>query len=201
MSFQEQISTTRGGDALLFARNFFRYPRMLGSMIPSSRFLIKKLLKEIDWTHARVIVEYGPGVGGITTEVLRRMRPDANLIAIETNPQFVHLLRSLPKDDRLRIVEASAESVMEILRQHRHEMASYIISGIPFSTMSEPVRDRILRETYAALEPGGFFLVYQFSTRVLGDLQRTFGYVRRKFELLNILPAHLFFCQRAAARF
>jgi phospholipid N-methyltransferase len=200
MSLQEQISTTRSGDALLFARNFFRYARMLGSMIPSSRFLIKKVLKEIDWEHARVIVEYGPGVGGITTEVLRRMRPDANLIAIETNPQFVHLLRSLPTDDRLRIVEASAESVNDILRQHRRGMASYIISGIPFSTMSAPVRGRILRETFAALEPGGCFLVYQFSTRVLGDLQRTFGHVRRKFELLNILPAHLFFCQRTAVR-
>jgi phospholipid N-methyltransferase len=200
MSFQQQISTTRSGDALLFARNFFRYPRMLGSMVPSSRFLIKKLLKEIDWAHARVIVEYGPGVGGITTAVLRRMRPDANLIAIETNPQFVYRLRSLPKDDRLRIVEASAESVIEILRQHRHGMASYIISGIPFSTMPAPVRERILRETFAALEPDGSFLVYQFSTRVLGDLQRIFGYVRHKFEVLNILPAHLFFCQRTAIR-
>jgi phospholipid N-methyltransferase len=200
MSFQEPISIGRSGDALLFARNFFRYPRMLGSMIPSSRFLIRKLLQEIDWARARVIVEYGPGIGGITTEILRKMRPDANLIAIETNPQFVHLLRSLPTDDRLCIVEASAESVIEILRQHRHEMASYIISGIPFSTMPAPVRDRILRETFAALEPGGCFLVYQFSTRILRDLERIFGYVRRKFELLNILPAHLFFCQRTAVR-
>jgi phospholipid N-methyltransferase len=117
MAFDEQIATTRGGDALLFARNFFRYPRMLGSMVPSSRFLIKKLLKEIDFAHARVIVEYGPGIGGITTEILRRMRPDAILIAIETNPQFVYRLRSLSGDDRLRIAEASAESVLEILRQ------------------------------------------------------------------------------------
>jgi phospholipid N-methyltransferase len=200
MAFEEQIATTRGGDALLFARTFFRYPRMLGSMVPSSRFLIKKLLKEIDWAHARVIVEYGPGIGGITTEVLRRMRPDAILIAIETNPQFVYRLRSLSVDDRLRIVEASAESVLEILRQQGHETAGYIISGIPFSTMPAPVRDCILRKTFAALEPGGSFLVYQFSTRVLGDLRKTFGHVRRQFELFNILPAHLFFCQRTVVK-
>jgi phospholipid N-methyltransferase len=199
VSNEQQISSkSRIGDVLLFARNFFRHPRMLGSIVPSSRFLIKQLLEPIDWAQARVIVEYGPGVGGITTEVLRRMRPDAILIAIETNPEFVSFLRSSTKDKRLDVVEASAESVDEILRQHGHEKASYIISGIPFSTIPAPVRERILRKTCAVLEPGGSFLVYQFSTRVLQDLRRIFRYVRRKFEPLNVLPAHLFFCRPAA---
>src|SRR5215831_14170032 len=94
------------GDALLFARNFFRHPRMLGSIVPSSRFLIKQLLQPIDWPRAQVIVEYGPGVGGITAEILRRMRPDAMLIAIETNPAFVDFLRASFADERLRVVQA-----------------------------------------------------------------------------------------------
>ena len=63
----------RAGNALLFARNFFRHPRMLGSIVPSSRFLIKQLLEPINFGRARVIVEYGPGVGVITAELLRRM--------------------------------------------------------------------------------------------------------------------------------
>jgi phospholipid N-methyltransferase len=197
---KQQISSgTRSGHALLFARNFFLHPRMLGSIVPSSRFLIKQLLEPIDWDQARVIVEYGPGVGGITAEVLRRMRPDASLIAIETNPEFVYFLRSSTKDQRLHVVEGSAESVDEILRQHGHEKASYIISGIPFSTIPAPVRERILRKTCSVLEPRGSFLVYQFSTRVLQDLRRIFRYVRRQFEPLNVLPAHLFFCRPGTA--
>ena len=188
-------SRTRTGDALLFARNFFRHPRMLGSIVPSSRFLIKELLQPIDWNQARVIVEYGPGVGVITAEILRRMRSDAVLIAIEMNPDFVTHLRSALPDTRLEIVEDSAESVGEILARCGHGKANYIISGIPFSTLSADVRERILRNTSEALAPGGAFLVFQFSTRVLEDLQRVFRYVRRKFEPLNVLPAHLFFCQ------
>src|ERR1700730_5603941 len=114
---QQRISIgTRSGQALLFARNFFRHPRMLGSIVPSSRFLIKQLLEPIDWAEARVIVEYGPGVGSITAEIVRRMRPDATLIAIETNPEFVRFLRSI-EDERLHVVEASADSVVQILRQ------------------------------------------------------------------------------------
>src|SRR4029077_11664514 len=62
----EARNRTRIGDGLLFARNFFRPPRMLGSIIPSSRFLIRQLLQPVDWQAARVIVEYGPGVGNIT---------------------------------------------------------------------------------------------------------------------------------------
>ena len=188
--------TPRGsGSAWLFALNFFRHPKMLGSIVPSSRFLIRQLLEPVDWAQARVIVEYGPGVGVITTEVLRRMGPDTMLIAIETNPDFVNYLRDSIKDERLHVVEGSAESVDEILRRYGQSNASYIISGIPFSTIPAPVRERILLKTCEVLKPGGSFLVYQFSSRVLQDLQRIFRYVRRKFEPLNVLPAHLFFCQ------
>src|SRR5207237_4880866 len=61
------------------------------------------------------------------------------------------------------------------------------------------LRERILRKTRDVLEPEGAFLVYQFSTRVLEDLRRFFGYVGRRFEPLNVLPAHLFICQSATA--
>src|SRR5215472_16266307 len=104
---------TRIGDVLLFARNFFRHPRMLGSIIPSSRFLIRQLLQPVDWAAARVIVEYGPGVGNITAEILTRMRPDALLVVIETNAEFVRFLRASFPDKRLHVAEGSAESVDE----------------------------------------------------------------------------------------
>jgi phospholipid N-methyltransferase len=182
------------GQRLLFARSFFRHPLMLGSLIPSSRFLIREVLDPIHWGRARVIVEYGPGVGTITSEILDRMRPNATLIAIETNPDFVTYLRSAFPDHRLHVVHGSAADVKLILQQHGYDKASYVISGIPFSTLPAAARERILCDTRDALEPGGGFLVYQFSSRVLADLRRIFGQVERGFQLLNILPAHLFYC-------
>ncbi len=187
------VPAVRGAGAL-FARNFFRHPRMLGSIIPSSRFLVNDVLRPIDWAQARLIVEYGPGVGTITVEVLRRMRADATLIVFETNSEFVRFLRSSVEDGRLHVVEKSAESVADVIREYGHTHADYVISGIPFSTIPGPQRERILRATRGVLEPRGSFLVYQFSTRVLRDLKRVFCTVRRHFEPLNILPAHLFFC-------
>jgi phospholipid N-methyltransferase len=202
MTVPQPLPTTpprRYGHFLLFALNFFRHPRMLGSIVPSSRFLIKQLLEPINWGRARVIVEYGPGVGVITAEALRQMRADALLIAIEMNPDFVRYLTETIHDKRLRVVEGSAADVEAILRRFGVLRADYIISGIPFSTIPAPAREQILRKTCDVLEPGGAFLVYQFSTRVLEDLRRIFGYVGRKFEPLNVLPAHLFICQPATA--
>ena len=80
---------SRTEQLLLFGRNFIKHPRDLGSLIPSSRFLVNHLLAQVDWPQARVFLEYGPGVGTFTTEILRRMRPDAVLVAMETNGDFV----------------------------------------------------------------------------------------------------------------
>ena len=186
---------SRSGNVLLFARNFLRHPRMLGSIVPSSRFLVRQLLQPINWGRARVIVEYGPGVGGITLEVLRQMRADATLVAIEMNPDFVRHLKATISDPRLHVVAGSAADVDLILRRMNLTGADYIISGIPFSTIKAAEREVILRKTVAVLEPGGAFLLYQFSKRILEDLKRVFGYVGRQFQPLNLLPAHLFICQ------
>ena len=167
---------------------------MLGSVIPSSRFLIRQLLAPVDWSRARVIVEYGPGVGVITREILKRMRPDATLIAIELNPDFVRHLRATLQDPRLVVLEGSAIEVDGAVRQAGAARASYVISGIPFSTIPANERESILNKTRAVLEPQGLFLVYQFSSSVLEDLRRIFRVVTRRFEPLNILPAHLYFC-------
>jgi len=181
-------------ELLLFASNFLRHPYMLGSIIPSSRFLVSQVLQAIDWERARVIVEYGPGVGTFTGEILRRMRSDARLIAIETNRDFVRFLRRSLPDARLQVVHDSAAQVRAVLEQLGLPAADYIISGIPLGSMPEPVRANIVGESRAALAPGGAFLVYQFTARALPALRRTFGDVRRSFELYNLPPAQLFVC-------
>lgn len=187
---------SRKDQVLLFARNFFKHPRMLGSLIPSSRFLIDELLSVVDWRRARVIVEYGPGVGSFTTEILRKMSPDAKLVVIEMNRDFVDLLRDSYDDERLHVVHGSADDVDSILEQHGLPKADYIISGIPFSTMPPQIRESILRKTRDTLQDGGMFLVYQFSGEVQKHVEKLFSSVKPGFELLNILPARIFYCTK-----
>ncbi len=185
---------------LLFGRNFLKHPKMLGSAIPSSRFLVNRLLGQVDWDRARVVVEYGPGVGTFTAEILRRLRPDGSLVAFETNRDFVHYLSRTVRDERLHLVHGSAASAGEVLSARGLNHADYVISGIPYTTMPAELRDRILRTTHAVLEPSGSFLVYQFTRAVLPFLRRQFGMVTQEFELRNIMPARLFYCRAHSDR-
>jgi phospholipid N-methyltransferase len=171
-------------EMLLFASNFLRHPNMLGSIIPSSRFLVDQVLEPIDWGRTRVIVEYGPGIGTFTGEILRRMRSDAQLVAIETNRDFVRFLHRTLPDPRLHVVHDSAAEVQPLLMRLALPAPRYIISGIPLGSMPDPVRTDIAVKSRAALEPGGAFLVYQFTARALPTLQRTFGDVRCSFDVI-----------------
>jgi phospholipid N-methyltransferase len=178
----------------LFARNFFKYPSMLGSIVPSSRFLVKDLMSEIDWDRARVLLEFGRGVVTITREVLKRMRPDAVLVVIELNEEFVQYLGATIRDPRLRIVHGSAAHVRRILREQGLAPADCIISGLPYSLLPEELRKEIVAESRQALKAEGSLLVFQFSPSVLPYLKSSFSSVKLGFQLLNILPARIFHC-------
>jgi phospholipid N-methyltransferase len=185
---------SRSEETVLFAKNFFQHPRMLGSLIPSSRFLIDRLLARVDWKRARTIVEYGPGVGTITAHILARMSPDARLVVFEMNQDFVTYLRRAFPDARLHVVHGSAEHVQSELERLKLGGVDYIVSGIPFTTMPESLREKIMSESREALNPGGTALVYQFTRAVLPYLKSHFRKIDQDFEPRNILPARLFYC-------
>lgn len=180
---------------LLFGRNFLKHPRMLGSVIPSSRFLIDKVLAPVDWNRARVLVEFGPGVGTITTHILKRMHPSARLIVMEMNQDFVQYLRDTIHDPRLEVFSGSAADIGKVLAERGLGKADYVFSGIPFSTMPEEVRTSIVQSTADATSPDGAFVVYQFSPKVRGYLERAFASVTAGFEALNVPPAQIFVCR------
>src|SRR3546814_257672 len=131
---------------------------MVGSIIPSSPTLIRAMLKPVDWQNVKLFVEYGPGVGTFCRPVLERMRPDAMLIAIDTNEEFVDYLNADIADSRFLAVHGSAADVRRIIADHGFDHADYILSGLPFSTLPNGVGPAIARETQAALRTGGAFL-------------------------------------------
>jgi phospholipid N-methyltransferase len=167
---------------------------MLGSVVPSSPFLVKDLMNQIDWERARVLVEFGPGVGTVTREMIKRMRHDAVLLVIELNGEFVEYLGDHIRDPRLRVVHGSAADVRHILAEQGIAPADYIISSLPYSIMSEPQRQKIVAESRRALKAHGSLLVFQYTRTILPYLKASFGSVKLNFQLFNILPALIFHC-------
>lgn len=187
------------GPMTTFFREFVKHPAMIGSIIPSSPMLVRSMLAPVDWSRVRLFVEYGPGVGTFTRPLLERMRPDATLIAIDTNEGFVRYLNADIADHRFKAVHGSAADVRRIIAEHGFTEADHILSGLPFSTLPEGVGETIAAETQAALRPGGSFLVYQFSTYVARVLQPHFGRIDKGLEWLNIPPGHMYWAYRPEA--
>src|SRR5205807_1039907 len=140
-------SVRRGAGLWLFARTFLKYPNMVGWMLPSSSWVVDRVLAEVNWSQARVIVEYGPGLGAFTGKLLERMRPDATLVALEINPIFIGFLKKQFADHRLRLFERSATEIASVLAELGFNCADYVISGIPFKTMPHALRGEIVSQT------------------------------------------------------
>lgn len=179
-----------------FLRGFLKHPVMVGSIIPSSRVLIERMLKPVDWKRTRLFVEYGPGVGTFTRPVLDKMGEDSTLIAIDTNPDFIKFLRKSIDDPKLVAVTGSAADVQQIIADHGFDNADYVLSGIPFSTLPPGLGDDIAEATSRVIRPGGAFLVYQFSPKVFDFIEPWFDRIERGFEWVNVPPARLFWAYR-----
>jgi phospholipid N-methyltransferase len=176
----------------VFLEGFLEHPVMVGSIIPSSRFTITKMLAPVKWDECKVFVEYGPGVGTFCRPVLSRLRRDGQLIVIDTNPLFIDYLRATITDSRFSAVHGSAADVEEIVRAHGHDHADYVLSGLPFSTLPDGVGPAIASATHRVLRPGGAFLVYQFTAKARDFMAKHFTRIDSGFELLNVLPCFLY---------
>ena len=179
-----------------FLRGFLKHPVMVGSIIPSSRVVIDKMLRPVDWENTKLFVEYGPGVGTFTRPILERLGDDAKLLTIDTNPDFNRYLSKSIDDPRLITVTGSAADVESILAERGFDKADYVLSGLPFSTLPPGVGDAIGAATSRVIRIGGAFLVYQFSPKVLDFIKPNFERIDRGFEWINVPPATLFWAWR-----
>ncbi|MCJ2184110.1 methyltransferase domain-containing protein [Novosphingobium sp. 1949] len=176
----------------VFLEGFIRHPVMVGSIVPSSRFTIRKMLAPVDWENCKLFVEYGPGVGTFCQPVLDRLPRDGALIVIDTNPDFIDYLRHQFTDSRFTAVLGSAADVEDIVRSHGHEKADYVLSGLPFSTLPDGVGPAIAAATYRVIRKGGAFLVYQFTPRARHFMARHFLRIDHKMEMINVPPCFMY---------
>lgn len=176
---------------LIFIHEFLKHPFQIGSIIPSSRFLERRIVGAADAASASVIIELGPGTGGVTRALLRAMPQKAKLVSVEINPKF-NALVSMIGDKRLTAHLGSASELKEIILKYGLDPPNAIISGIPFSTMSRNAGSQILESVSSALSPSGCFVAYQVNRQVATLCQPLLGSGTNSTEYLNIPPMRIF---------
>ncbi|WP_428946241.1 class I SAM-dependent methyltransferase [Pantoea sp. FN060301] len=171
-----------------YLQEFITDPRKTGTIAPSSVSLCRTMTDAIDWSRCADVAELGAGDGVLTKHLLRKMRPDAQLLAFETNPRFLPRLEAID-DQRLQISSASAETLS----------GEYdaIFSGLPLLSLPEPVRHGILARAAARLRPQGVFIQFQYTALSETLLSDYFAWKRTR-VFCNLPPAWVYRCCSSA---
>ncbi|WP_053362502.1 rRNA adenine N-6-methyltransferase family protein [Bacillus sp. FJAT-27251] len=181
--------------SFLFVRQFMKSPRRIGAFLPSTHYLAEQMAEEVSFEHAKFIVEYGPGTGVFTDEILKKRSDDTWVMLIESDRNFYSFLKRKYKDtENLLIVNGSAEDIDHFVKTYDFKRIDYIISGLPFTSLPKQVSDDILNKTRKLLGEKGRFITFQYTLLKKAYFKESFGKVTIKREYRNFPPAYILNC-------
>lgn len=182
-------------ESFSFILEYIRKPRTVGAILPSSEGLASKMVEDVNFKNAKCIVEYGPGTGVFTEKLLENRNKNTKVILIEYNEDFCNILRSKYKDEeRLFIVNDSAENIEKYLKMYDVEKVDYVISGLPFASLPKEVSINILNATKNILSDNGSFVTFQYTLFKKKFIEGFFKDIKVKRVIKNIPPAYVLNC-------
>ena len=179
---------------LLFFSAFIKNQKEIGSILPSSSFLVNKMLEGIDFKNFKFFAEYGPGTGCVTNEILKRCNKNAKILCFEKNKILCDNLRKNIKDKRLILINDSASKVREYMKQYNTPYLDCVISSLPFYSLGKRVKESIMKSTREVLRDNGNFVFYMYPPHFERDFKKYFQTNGLKLVLLNIPPAIVYSC-------
>ena len=176
-----------------FLKEFWKDKQMVGAICPSTCFLGEKMIENVDFDKARMIVELGPGTGVFTELILNRMHPDAKLLAFELNDSFYRNLAKRFDDPRVQIIHDSAEKIADYTDGKKVDA---VISSLPLMVFSEELRNNVVNAAYDSLKKDGKYMQFQYSLQSKKLLQSVYKNVSVKFTMKNLPPAFVYTCSK-----
>jgi phospholipid N-methyltransferase len=154
------------------------------------------MLKSIDFSSCKVLVELGHGNGAITQQILKKISPDSHFICFEVNTTFYNTLKKI-KHPQLTVLNASAEEVQSELEKLGFKRACHIVSSLPLTIIPKEISNSILKNSLDSLHQNGTFIQYQYSLTYYKQLKIVFkNSISLDFELLNFPPAFVYRCKK-----
>lgn len=193
----------RLSDITNFLIEFSKAPLKVGAVAPSSPYLSRKLVSNHELEKADVVLEYGPGTGAFTRDILANVGEHTKFIAFEVNPQMTRTLRE--RYPEMLVYEESVDAVPKVLADHNISKVDCIVSGLPWASFDRNTQDRILEITSSVLKDGGSFSTFAyFHGLALPSAQAFRRALRRHFSDVsisdtiwrNVPPAFVYDCRK-----
>ncbi len=147
-------------DTINFLRLWFRRPRSMGAIAPSSRGLSRAIASEINFTKPGVVVELGGGTGVITRALVESAVDPGDIVVIEREASLCRLLRARYPD--IRVIRGDARNLGNLLRRNGIDDVTGIVSGLPLLSMPKRTRREIVDESLSVLPADGLFVQFTY---------------------------------------
>lgn len=171
-------------------------PRTVGAIAPSSKYLANMMINQFDLKNANVIVEYGPGTGAFTNEIIKKKGEQTILFLVESNPKFYKLLKDKYNNEKnIFIVNGTVEYIDKYLMEYNIPNVEYVFSGLPFSSLPKPVSEAILKLTKSVIGENGRFITFQYTRWKERFFNEFFEEVEVSREFRNFPPAYVYHCK------
>jgi len=186
-----------------YIKQFLHNPITTGSITESSKELAQLIVKISNIKDASTIVEFGPGAGIFTREIIKNIDESKTFFAIELNKDFIKKLREKLPD--AIVYHDSAVNIKKYLRMHDLENCDLIISGLPWASFNTAEQKKIVNKAVQALSPNGEFLTFGYlHATILPSAQRFKMHLEKEFlsvkrsEIVwkNIPPAFIYHCKK-----
>mgnify|MGYP006433649005 CR=1 FL=1 len=161
--------------------------------MPSSRYLVSAMISGVDWTTTKAVAELGAGTGVITRAIEESRLPGSRFYCFERDDDMRAELQRQYRDVELC---SDALLLLETLGLDETRGLDCVISGLPFANFRRPVRDTLLKDIYASLNPGGVFLAFQYSRVLQPWLVSVYGELESQRVWANIPPAFVYLCRK-----
>ena len=159
----------------------------------SSKFLIKKMIWNIDFSKDLVIVQYWSWKAVFVKQILKKMSKNSKLYVFEIDERWNKYAEEI-NDSRLVYINDSAEKVFDYVNEKQVDV---IVSTLPFWSLPKDLLNLIISNSKKILKENGLFLQYQYFLTDKKAIENIF-WIKSKisFELINFPPAFIYKIQK-----
>jgi phosphatidylethanolamine/phosphatidyl-N-methylethanolamine N-methyltransferase len=143
----------------MFFRRWMANPLQMGSVIPSSPSLCRRMVAHVQFAPDEAVLELGAGTGVISRALLESGVPPERLFVVEIVPAMAqHLHRVLPG---VNVIEGDARALPELIPAQWHGRIGSVVCGIPMVLLPLAEQRRIV-QAIEAVAPGRGFLHFSY---------------------------------------
>lgn len=170
-----------------------------GGIVPSQKYLIRRMIAPVPEDYTGQVIELGPGTGALTLRLAARCAR-AKILACEINPVLAKVTREAVAKagfaDRVKVVNDSAENFLSRAGDDGIPKPEFIISGIPLGALPRQRALSLISAIHGALVEGGLYIQFQHSYLDRKKIESNFSSFHTTPVLLNFPPAVVYYARK-----